>query len=49
MFSLAVLCCAVPQLVPFFFTTWEHYYTDELILPIINGPSEGVSGLEPAR
>lgn len=32
------------QLVPFFFTTWEHYYTDELILPIVNGPSEGVRG-----
>lgn len=31
------------QVVPFFFTTWEHYYTDQLILPIINGPSEGVS------
>ncbi|CAM9919960.1 unnamed protein product, partial [Hapterophycus canaliculatus] len=30
------------RLVPFFFTTWEHYYTNELILPIINGPSEGV-------
>lgn len=33
----------VAQLVPFFFTTWEHYYTHELILPIVNGPSEGVS------
>ena len=34
--------CVAPQLVPFFFTTWEHYYTDELVLPIVNGPSEGV-------
>lgn len=34
----------LPQMVPFFFTTWEHYYTNELILPIINGPSEGVRG-----
>ncbi|CAM9538041.1 unnamed protein product [Ascophyllum nodosum] len=30
------------QLVPFFFTTWEHYHTHKLVLPIVNGPSEGV-------
>lgn len=35
-------CSVSLQLVPFFFTTWEHYYTDELILPVVNGPSEGV-------
>ena len=42
--SRVSVCRRVLQLVPFFFTTWEHYYTDELILPVINGPSEGVSG-----
>lgn len=36
------------QMVPFFFTTWEHYYTNEMILPIINGPSEGVSFVDPS-
>ncbi|CAM9250688.1 unnamed protein product [Pylaiella littoralis] len=41
--SLPLLAAAaLNQLVPFFFTTWEHYYTNELILPIVNGPSEGV-------
>ncbi|CAM9358634.1 unnamed protein product, partial [Ectocarpus fasciculatus] len=41
--SLPLLAAIVlNQLVPFFFTTWEHYYTHELILPIVNGPSEGV-------
>lgn len=35
-------CCARSQVVPFFTTTWEHYFTDRMILPIVNGPSEGV-------
>lgn len=26
----------------FFLATWEHYYTGELILPVFNGPSEGL-------
>jgi ethanolaminephosphotransferase len=26
----------------FYITTWEEYYTHELILPIINGPNEGL-------
>lgn len=26
---------------PFFFTTLEEYYTNALILPVVNGPSEG--------
>jgi ethanolaminephosphotransferase len=28
----------------FYFGTWEEYYTGELVLPILNGPSEGLMG-----
>ncbi|XP_064999359.1 choline/ethanolaminephosphotransferase 1-like isoform X1 [Musa acuminata AAA Group] len=28
--------------VPFYFATWEHFFTNTLILPIINGPTEGL-------
>jgi len=28
----------------FYVATWEEYYTGELILPIINGPNEGLAG-----
>jgi ethanolaminephosphotransferase len=28
----------------FFFATWEEFYTGELILPIVNGPNEGLVG-----
>ncbi|GFQ01724.1 choline/ethanolaminephosphotransferase 1 [Phtheirospermum japonicum] len=28
--------------VPFYFATWEHYFTHTLILPAINGPTEGL-------
>lgn len=28
----------------FFISTWEEYYTGELIMPIINGPNEGLLG-----
>ncbi|KAH7556850.1 hypothetical protein JRO89_XS11G0003000 [Xanthoceras sorbifolium] len=28
--------------VPFFGATWEHYFTNTLILPVINGPTEGL-------
>jgi hypothetical protein len=27
---------------PFFFATLEEYYLDKMILPAINGPSEGI-------
>eukprot|EP00735_Rhodelphis_limneticus_P007773 TRINITY_DN20405_c0_g1::TRINITY_DN20405_c0_g1_i1::g.8465::m.8465 TRINITY_DN20405_c0_g1::TRINITY_DN20405_c0_g1_i1::g.8465 ORF type:complete len:346 (-),score=99.84,sp/O82567/AAPT1_ARATH/34.45/2e-55,CDP-OH_P_transf/PF01066.16/1.8e-19,CDP-OH_P_transf/PF01066.16/4.6e+03,CDP-OH_P_transf/PF01066.16/3.5e+03 TRINITY_DN20405_c0_g1_i1:154-1191(-) len=26
----------------FYFATWEEYYTGELVLPVINGPTEGL-------
>ncbi|VAI54173.1 unnamed protein product [Triticum turgidum subsp. durum] len=28
--------------VPFYFATWEHYFTNTLVLPIVNGPTEGL-------
>ncbi|KAB1223396.1 Choline/ethanolaminephosphotransferase 1 [Morella rubra] len=28
--------------IPFFGATWEHYFTNTLILPAINGPTEGL-------
>ena len=31
-------------LTTFYINTWEHYYTGKLILPVINGPSEGLLG-----
>ncbi|CAM9727106.1 unnamed protein product, partial [Phaeothamnion confervicola] len=37
-----VAACYGNNAFPFFFATWEHYYTHELVLPVINGPSEGV-------
>eukprot|EP01029_Cantina_marsupialis_P018054 TRINITY_DN4103_c0_g1_i1.p1 TRINITY_DN4103_c0_g1~~TRINITY_DN4103_c0_g1_i1.p1 ORF type:complete len:337 (+),score=65.69 TRINITY_DN4103_c0_g1_i1:118-1128(+) len=32
-------------IIPFYIATWEHYVTGQLILPVINGPSEGIHGL----
>ncbi|GLU04832.1 hypothetical protein SLE2022_219620 [Rubroshorea leprosula] len=29
--------------VPFYCATWEHYFTNTLILPVINGPTEGLA------
>eukprot|EP00898_Chlorokybus_atmophyticus_P004308 jgi/Chlat1/4879/Chrsp31S04814 len=28
--------------IPFFFATWEHYYTHSLVLSEVNGPTEGL-------
>ncbi|XP_011623785.1 choline/ethanolaminephosphotransferase 1 isoform X2 [Amborella trichopoda] len=28
--------------IPFYFATWEHFFTNTLILPEINGPTEGL-------
>lgn len=28
--------------VPFYLATWEHFFTNTLILPVINGPTEGL-------
>ncbi|KAH0753645.1 hypothetical protein KY290_023915 [Solanum tuberosum] len=28
--------------VPFYFATWESYFTNTLVLPVVNGPTEGL-------
>lgn len=28
--------------IPFYLATWEHFFTNTLILPVINGPTEGL-------
>lgn len=45
--SQDVIPCLILLFVPytlFYVSTWEEYYTGELIMPIINGPSEGLLG-----
>ncbi|XP_020089955.1 choline/ethanolaminephosphotransferase 1-like [Ananas comosus] len=32
----------VTAAIPFYLATWEHFFTNTLILPIINGPTEGL-------
>ena len=38
---LVISAIATP-FVPFYVATWEEYYVGKLVLPIINGPAEGV-------
>jgi len=40
--SWMALCMWQWVTVPFFFTTLEELYTGELVLPIVNGPTEGI-------
>ena len=40
----AVWLAIFGPMVLFYNTTWEHYYTGEMILPIVNGPNEGLLG-----
>ena len=40
--SFLVLSAFASPFVPFYVATWEEYYTGALVLPIINGPAEGV-------
>ena len=28
--------------VPFYTQTWEEYYREEMVLPVVNGPTEGL-------
>lgn len=37
-----VVLCFGNATIPFFWATWEQYYLGELVLPFINGPSEGL-------
>lgn len=29
-------------MIPFYFATWEEYFLDEMVLPVVNGPTEGI-------
>jgi len=40
--AFLVLSAFASPFVPFYVATWEEYYTGALVLPIINGPAEGV-------
>jgi len=42
LFQIGVVAFA--PMIAFYVATWEEYYTGTLILPIINGPSEGLLG-----
>ena len=33
---------AMLAFVPFYLQTWEEYYRKEMILPVFNGPTEGI-------
>jgi len=37
-----ILTLVVVPMAAFYITTWEEYYTHRLVLPIINGPTEGL-------
>jgi hypothetical protein len=39
---VGVLIAMATPFVPFYVATWEEYYVGQLVLPPINGPSEGV-------
>jgi len=40
--SLAIWVLIIVPMMAFYITTWEEYYTGKLVLPIINGPTEGL-------
>ena len=37
-----IFMCVWSGFVPFYFQTWEEYYTGSMILPSFNGPTEGL-------
>jgi len=39
---LVMFCTLTSSAIPFYTSTWEEYYTGALVLPIINGPNEGL-------
>ena len=43
--SSAILGPYVCALLPFYLQTWEEYYSNEMNLAVLNGPSEGLIGL----
>jgi len=40
--TFACFWTLIGSAIPFYFSTWEEYYTGALVLPVINGPSEGL-------
>ena len=40
--ALTMWVLVIFPMVAFYVTTWEEYYTGKLVLPIINGPTEGL-------
>ncbi len=40
--SMSMICVFSTSMACFFFQTWEEYYLKELVLPIVNGPTEGL-------
>ncbi|VEU44576.1 unnamed protein product [Pseudo-nitzschia multistriata] len=41
---LSIFLLIFVPMVVFFIATWEQYFTGELIMPIVNGPTEGLLG-----
>jgi ethanolaminephosphotransferase len=40
--STKLFLCICSGFVPFYFQTWEEYYTGTMVLPSFNGPTEGL-------
>jgi len=40
--SWQICVIIISQLILFYVATWEEYYTGKLVLPVCNGPSEGI-------
>ena len=43
--SMSMICVFSTSALCFYMQTWEEYYLEELILPVVNGPTEGLLGL----
>ena len=41
-FTTKMFLCFTCSTLPFYLTTWEEYYVGAMVLPIINGPTEGI-------
>jgi ethanolaminephosphotransferase len=40
---MQLLLIALNGFLPFYTTTWEEYYREEMVLGVVNGPSEGLT------
>ena len=43
--SMGMICVISTTFAAFYFQTWEEYHVGELILPVVNGPTEGFLSL----